>query len=292
MSSPSQLSFLPDDYLARKAQRRANVVCAGLFVVVMGAMGTAFTLSERSVREVERKHAEVDQQYADAARRIEQVRKMQDKQRQMAQQAELTASLLEKVPRTFVLAEITNSLPSGVSLLDFALDAKRRNAPPPTPAAKTIFEQKQQEIEKEKAAKKAAEQQVRPRVYDVTMKLTGIADTDVQVAQFISKLNRSPLFKDVNLLISDQFDRDGQKLRKFQIELMLVPDADVSSVKLATQTDAVEINERAARSSAGKSPFSSGPTPPTTPAASTPPATDRQKSAASASTDLSTAQEK
>jgi hypothetical protein len=254
MTSPNQLSFLPDDYLARKAQRRANVICAGLFVVVMGAMGSAFTFSERSVRAVERQHAEVDKEYADAARRIEQVRQLQDKQRQMAQQAELTASLLEKVPRTFVLAEITNALPAGTSLLDFVLDAKRRNVPPPPAAAKTIFEQKQQEIAKEQAAKKAAaEHALQPRLYDVTMKLTGVADTDVQVSQFITKLNRSPLFKDVNLLISDEFQRDGQALRKFQIELMLVADADVSNVKLSTQTEATEVKDRAAAGVAGKS---------------------------------------
>jgi hypothetical protein len=80
-------------------------------------------------------------------------------------------------------------------------------------------------------------------VYDVTMKITGVADTDVQVAQLITKLNRSPLFKDVNLLISDHFERSGQTLRKFQIELGLVPDADVSNVKLALQTEAVELKD-------------------------------------------------
>jgi Tfp pilus assembly protein PilN len=244
-TSPSQLSFLPDDYLQRKAQRRANVICAGLFIVVMGVIGGAFTYSERAIRDIERQHAEVDQQYTEAARRIDQVRKMQDKQRQMAQQAELTASLLEKVPRSFVLAEITNGLPSGVSLLDFGLEAKRRNVVPVATAAnKTIFAQKQAEIEKEKAEKKlASDPALQPRVYDVTMKITGIADTDIQVSQFITKLNRSPLFRDVNLLISDQFDRDGRTLRKFQIELTLIPDADVSNVKLATQTAAVEIDE-------------------------------------------------
>lgn len=240
--SPGQLSFLPDDYLQRKAQRRANVICAGLFVVVMGAIGGAFSFSERSMRDIEAEHASIDQQYTEAARRIDQVRKMQEKQRTMAQQAELTSSLLEKVPRTFVLAEITNALPGGVSLLDFSLEAKRRNVAPVAPAAKTMFEQKKAEIEKEKAVQKAAaDHTLQPRAYDVTMKLTGIADNDVQVSQFITKLNRSPLFKEVNLLISDQFERNGQVLRKFQIEILLVPDADVSSVKLATQTDAVEI---------------------------------------------------
>jgi Tfp pilus assembly protein PilN len=243
----------PDDYLQRKAQRRANVICAGLFIVVMSAIGTAFTLTERSVKDVERHHAAVDQEYTEAARRIEQVRKMQDKQRQMAQQAELTASLLEKVPRTFVLAEITNGLPSGVSLLDFVLQATRRNAPPPMVATKTMFEQKKQEIEREKLEKKLAAEQLQPRLYDVMMKVTGVADNDVQVSQFITKLNHSPLFKDVNLLISDEFERDGQKLRKFQIELTLVPDADVSNVKLATRTEAREIDDPAAGAGKGKS---------------------------------------
>jgi len=213
-----------------------------VIVVVMAVIGTAFTLTDRSIREIESRHREVDKQYTEAARRIEQVRALQDKQREMAQQAELTASLLEKVPRTFVLAEITNALPAGVSLIDFLLEARVRNAAPPMAKAKTIFEQKQQEIAKEAAAKKAAQEtRLQPRVYDVTMKVTGVADNDVQVAKFISKMNASPLFKDVNLVISDQFTRDGQTLRKFQLELALVPDADVSQLKPVTKTAAVEL---------------------------------------------------
>jgi len=243
MTSPNQLSFLPDDYLHRKVQRRSNVICAALFVVVMTAIGTAFTYSERTVKAVERQHAQVEEEYTDAARRIQQVQRMQDKQRRMAQQAELTASLLEKVPRTFILAELTNSLPSGVSLLDFALESKRNIVS--VAAAKTIYEQRKQEIDREKAAEaKAKDPSLQPRVYEVTMKLTGIADTDVQVAQYITKLNRSPLLKDVNLVISDQFKPDqkaDRSMRKFQIELTLVADADVSQVKLSTRTAAVEL---------------------------------------------------
>src|SRR5438105_9963650 len=121
MASPNQLSFLPDDYLARKSQRRTNVICAGLFIVVMIAIGSAFSITERSMRQIEGKHAEIEQEYTEAAKRIEQVQQMQDKQRTMAHQAELTASLLEKVPRSFLLADVTNSMPGGVSLLDFTL---------------------------------------------------------------------------------------------------------------------------------------------------------------------------
>ena len=46
MSAPNDLSFLPDDYFQRKGRRRANALCAALAVVVMGAIGSAFTLTE------------------------------------------------------------------------------------------------------------------------------------------------------------------------------------------------------------------------------------------------------
>src|SRR5688572_19534353 len=129
MAAPNELSFLPDDYLERKARRRTNAICAVLFCVVISAIGGAFTVTERSMRETQQQYERVQQEYTDAAKRIEQVQQMQDKQRKMAQQAELTAGLLEKVPRSFILAELTNGIPTGVSLLDFRLDSQLQQGP-------------------------------------------------------------------------------------------------------------------------------------------------------------------
>jgi Tfp pilus assembly protein PilN len=235
MSSPNQLSFLPEDYLQRKAARRTNIICAGLFVVVMGAISSAFVVTEKMVRDVEKQHQEIDAQYVDAAKRIEQVKQMQDKQRKMALQAELTSSLLEKVPRSFLLAEITNSMPAGVSLLDFAMDSKQVTVQPPKP--QTTFEQQKQEIENAKKGPPPPQ----PKTYEVNMKMTGVAGTDVQVAQLISKLSQSKLLKDVNLVISDEFVQGKDKLRKFQIEAMLNPAARVTAPDESNKTAAVEL---------------------------------------------------
>src|SRR5882724_7383292 len=128
MASPNQLSFLPDDYLERKAQRRTNAICAGLFLIVMVTIGLAFTVSERSTRDIDKRHEDKLREFTNEARRIQQAEKMQDKQRTMARQAELAASLLEKVPRSFLLAELTNSLPPGVSLLDMSMESRTRTA--------------------------------------------------------------------------------------------------------------------------------------------------------------------
>ncbi len=188
MAAPNELSFLPDDYLERKARRRTNAICAVLFCVVLGAIGSAFWVTEKSMREIDQQAAAIDQQYTEAAKKIEQFQELQEKQRTMAHQAELTASLLEKVPRSFLLAEITNGLPPGISLLDFLLDAHVTTAVPAAP--KTAFDIRKAELDAARPMAGIASAQ--PRIYDVSMRATGVAETDVQVSQFITKLNKSP----------------------------------------------------------------------------------------------------
>ncbi len=234
MSSPNELSFLPEDYLERRARRRTNAICAILFIVVMVAISAAFKITERSARDVEAQYDAKLREYTDAARQIEQADKMKDKQRKMANQAEIASSLLEKVPRSFILAELTNSLPAGTSLLDLVLNSQARQTQNLTPLqGRTAVERRKAN---EEAAKKSQEL-VQIQQYDVHLKITGIAATDVQVAQFISKLNTSRLLRDVNLVISDQFEKDKEILRKFVIEAKLDPKAEVRPGETAQRSN-------------------------------------------------------
>ena len=244
MSSPNQLSFLPEDYLDVKRQRRTNVICAGLFLVLMGGIGATFMIVERSLRNVEREHQEVDKQFTEAAKKIEQVRQMQDKQRKMAQQAELTSSLLEKVPRSFLLAELTNAMPAGISLLDLQLVSSPRQAGQQNNSSggdKTQFQMKKAAME---AAAGGSSKGMAPvpqaKLYDVKLLVDGMADTDMQVAQYMARLNRSKLLQDVNLVISDEYTYQEKKVRKFKMEIMVNPNAEIApgtaQAKTATTT--------------------------------------------------------
>ncbi len=240
MAAPNELSFLPDDYLERKARRRTNAICAVLFCVVISAIGGAFTVTERSMREIEDQYTKVQDQYQNAAKRIEQVQQMQDKQRKMAQQAELTAGLLEKVPRSFILAELTNGIPEGVSLLDFRLDSVVQTGPPPKP--KTAFEIRQAQVQGTQGILNIPTPQAKQ--YNVTMRINGVATTDDLVGDFIGSLSKSKMFNDVNLLFTEEFkqlsDEDAVKLRKFQIELRLDPRAqvDIAAAKAMSEKSA------------------------------------------------------
>ncbi len=238
MTTPNQLSFLPDDYLARKAARRTNAIFAVLFLLSIAAIGTTFTMADRRLADARQLNEAARAEKAQASRPIEQFQKLQEKQRRMATQAELTSSLIEKVPRSFLLAELTNSLPPGVSLVDMVLDSRRRAAPVAAP--KPTFEVKPSAPS---GASAAANAQVQPVGYDVAMKVTGVASNDVQVAQFITKLNGSRLLRDVNLVISDEFKSGDEKLRKFQIEMSLNPSAEIDALsgRRTTKTAAVDL---------------------------------------------------
>jgi hypothetical protein len=227
MSSPNQLSFLPDDYLETKRQRRTNVICAGLFLAIMSGIGFGFTSVEKSLRKVEKEHDEVVKEYADAATKISQQRQMQEKHQRLNAQAELTASLVEKVPRSRLLAELTNAKPAGVSFKDVSLDSKLRSGGGGGGGGKSQFEVKRAAMEAAAGAAKPAAPTPQAKNYDVTVKVTGRADNDVQVAQFMAKLNQSELVQDVNLVVSDEEVVNGTRMRQFQIEMQINPTAEV-----------------------------------------------------------------
>lgn len=244
MAAPNQLSFLPDDYLERKQRHRTNAICATLFVIVVGSVFAAWYFSKRSLSELEQQYTGIELQYTEAAKRIQQVREMQAKQRTMANQAELTASLLERVPRSHLLAEITNAIPTGLSLLEFDLVSRVR---PPAPAA-TPPAGGAGGVTARDAARAGQQPAPRaePRQFNVQMKITGVAGTDVQVASFISKLSLSKLFRDVNLVVSEEHTIESRKVRRFTIEMTLDPDARVMAAGTPAAPGSDELDLRLA----------------------------------------------
>ena len=229
MSNPNQLSFLPDDYLERKARRRANILCGVLAVVVLGIIVSAFQYMEKITKAVQVKYDAVEKQYTDAARRIEKVNQMRAQQQQVVRRAELAASLVEKVPRSNILAEFVQAMPPGLSLLNLMMESRERAGA--IPPSMTAFEQKKAALEG-----RTANLPIAPKTFDVFLKLEGIAPTDLQVGDFMEKLKRSTLFREVNLIYTEAYtpvakttsnQKSEEVIRKFQIELTLNPNAEV-----------------------------------------------------------------
>ncbi len=218
-------SFVPEDYLAARVHRRTNLICMTLFVIVLGGVVAAFMVTNQQRDEVIHKQMAVDGEFETAAKRLDQLEQLRRRKDEMLRKAKVTAVLVETVPRSNILAELINSMPPSVTVLELDLETKidkTRRA-----KARTALEAAKDKARKAMAKKKGTlrkEDQPRavPKVVFIT--LTGTAPTDVDVAKYMTELGRSQLFSNVNLQFSEQILIDEHSLRKFKVNMDLNKD--------------------------------------------------------------------
>lgn len=223
----ADMSFLPEDYLEKRTQRRTNLISLTLFVVVMAGVIGAFFVTDRETVKIQELQNKIDSQYQEAALRLEQLDELQDQKKQMIHKAKVTALLLERVPRSFILAELINTMPTTLSLLELDLETKAiKNKGPRATTAMQRARQKQ-------AAKAGGNTDVNMAVQptEVSMVMTGVAPTDVQVAQYMTSLGRSEMFLDVNLVFSEEIKINERLMRKFRIEMTLNQQMNIQEIE-------------------------------------------------------------
>jgi hypothetical protein len=216
-------NFLPEEYMERRLQRRTNAISLALFVVVMGAVVAAYYVTDRQRSEIRSLQGQVNQRFEEAAKRLEQLDMLQRRKDAMVRKAQVSAALIERVPRSVVLAELVNNMPVALSLLDMNLSTRvLQTAPRPTTAL-------QQARQTRAAAAAAADAMPELPQTEITMYLIGQAPTDVEVAQFMTALGQSPMFDDVNLVFSEEDHVDGRPMRRFRIEMRLDQNVDLTA---------------------------------------------------------------
>ncbi len=227
----AKTSFLPEDYVERKAQRRTNIISLTLFVVVMTSIISAFLVTDQQRAEMYALQDQVNSHFEEAAKRLEQLDDLQKRKEEMLRKARVTAVLIERVPRSLILAELINQMPSTLSLLELELATKviRDN-----PLAATALQRAKQDRRKIKKKKKGEPPEPQIQKTRVNMRLVGVAPTDVQVAQFMTSLSRSPMFADVNLAFSEEVNlMKDHLMRKFRIDMKLNQDIDIQQLQPA-----------------------------------------------------------
>lgn len=214
------INLLPEDYIQRRCERRANIGCFILFGMVMVGVLSAALVSEQRLRNTRGVLEQVNQDYAKASKLIEQMHQLEAKKEEMHKKAELTASLLERIPRSTLLATITNARPKNVSLIEFKLTTAQvvRKRPSQTPG-------KGKSAKFNAAAKKSGSDKPEKELL-VKTELVGHAETDVDVARFISNLSNSPLTMAVDLEYTKEKKLKDIPVREFKVVLWLRPRID------------------------------------------------------------------
>lgn len=218
------INFVPDDYVQKRESMRANVMYLILFLVVMIGLGGTFMVLKVRQKAIASQAAIAAAKMEKAQKDIAQLEDLQAKRKQMMKAALMTAELIEPVPRTVVLAELTNTLPSGVSLQDVKLLEKEVVNATPSPKPST-YDQAKAAAEASNASNAAAPP--KPSV-ETNIEINGIAPSDIQVAGYIAQLNNSILFDNVALVLSKESIKDEVVFREFKLTAMLKKEIHLS----------------------------------------------------------------
>jgi len=225
----NKVDFLPEDYIEKKAQQRTNVICLMLFLVVMVGVVGGFAITEKRKKGMDDRMAQINKQMKQASESLKQLEVLEGKRQQMMNKASLSASLMESVPRSLILATVTNDLPEGVSLTEFKLSSKDITPLPADLVKKTS--KSRSKNTKSKTAKEGAEpenEEIIPQKWQTIVEITGLAPTDIQVAELLENLQTSKLIQEANLMYSEEHETEDEIVRHFQLLLNLDPEARAS----------------------------------------------------------------
>jgi hypothetical protein len=218
-------SFLPQEYTEQKIDRRTHVMAMLLFFIVMGAVFTAFIWKRDEWKRVESVRQDVEQRYEQAGVEVEELMALKVTQQATVNRAELAAALVEKVPRSILLAELINHMPPGLGLLEFKLESSRI-LPPKSDKNKSAKGRKPRSGPRDNGQNEIP----KPPQYDSRLSLTGFAPTDVHVSEFLAQLNAHPLLRNVNLVSSQETIKKDKTIREFKLTASLEHDADVRTL--------------------------------------------------------------
>ncbi len=245
-------SFLPRDYVAGKAERRATLTLLVIFTVVMVAIVSAFMVTSQQWNDVRRQQRLNDASYAEEQVKIQQLRELEQQRAELVDKAEVTTALIDRVPRSVLLAEIVTRMPGRVTLLEVRLESKRIHAatPPPGPGGaqgrgagvrsiSATARANPQNAAAPRGARGGAEPasterpKVEPPRFESTLTLVGVATVNNDIADFLQELKRCPLLEQADLQYIQATVIDEIERRKFEIRARIRPDADASLVALA-----------------------------------------------------------
>jgi len=226
----SLINLLPQDYYQHRQGRRMNIICVILFVVVMACIVSASTVSRYNASQTQAIMDNLNRSYSQAAQTISQMQTLRGQKQTILDKRRQIEALQDPVPKSIVLAVLTNARPDGVSLLHVKLDS-RFDAPKASRQNPTV------KTTKDQASPAAPAPRIEPKV---TVEIIGLAQTDLQVAHYLANLTDSGLTQSVDLSYTQDYEPGGggdkgppkqlQGLREFRLKCRLNKKIDSKSM--------------------------------------------------------------
>jgi Tfp pilus assembly protein PilN len=225
------INFIPDDYIRNNESRRINLICIALLSIILVAIVGAFGAIRMRQRTLNIREASIDTDLTKKKGQIKTIDQLQKQRNTMWSTALMTVELIDPVPKSMLLASLTNSLPKGVSFLRLSLIQKEQAAN--SQQQKNAANKYEAMQDKEKTA--AAVRSSKEKMLDTQINIEGVAPSDIEVAAYIEQLSRSALLTDVALVESVQMpnksskqDSQEGKMRRFKLSALLRKDIQIT----------------------------------------------------------------
>lgn len=234
----SQSSFLPSAYVQNKHNLRFATMTVSLFVIVMLSVIGAFLVTNQRWSTVRNQQDAIETAYSSVSTKLEQLKKLEAQRNEMVEKAKITTTLIETAPRSVLLAELVTALPDDATLLSVKLESKRIKKSPVVEAKNAAMKAKSKSKSKGKSKDKPKEKpKVIPPSYEYYLTVVGVAPTNNEVADYLHKLQDSPLLTSVELVTIKETKLDDLELRKFEISAKLPKNADARKIEQAEEFD-------------------------------------------------------
>lgn len=225
---PRNDDFLPSEYMEIRLQRRTNFISLTLFVIVLGAVVSAYLVTDRQRTAIKEQQHIVAQQFTRAAEQLNELDRLQRHKQEMLRKADVTAQLKERPNRTLVLSELINRMPATLSLLSFDMQTRLDRR---AQAARTAMERERQRTQNRRRPtdNTPSEPEIQIDPTTVGIELVGVAPTNGELSVFLSTLKDCALFQNVNMVLSEQVQIENQSMIRFRLTMELNQHVNLAS---------------------------------------------------------------
>ena len=210
-------SFLPEDYVKSKGERRANLLSLSLFGVMMLAVVAAFFATNKKWMNVRDEKRSINAMYVQEAAKIDELKALEAQRDELIKKAEVTAALVERVPRSLLFAEIVRRMPDEVKLLEMELESEEIKKASSSAKKSAGVRTLSGAAKAASGANAAEEEESLVPEYRQSLTLVGVGRDNDNIADYIESLKNCSILTGVELQYIKETKIENADLRKFEL---------------------------------------------------------------------------
>jgi len=203
------IDFLPEKIKQQRARRRRLIRQVHLLVVCMAGLAVLGYIRHERISKARAELALLEQRAANVRRQLAMKAELERQQSELLIKKRIDDQLGSRVNVLDILAELERTLPENITLSRLIIEPAEVTLPVTPLKAESV--QRAPEVKPQHTVIKR-----------VRVSLTGLAPTDVAVANFIGQLAASPIFEDVKMGYTKNVVFRKHVAREFQTSCYVV----------------------------------------------------------------------